>query len=104
MGRKWVYLLITSQEREVDMNEEMNEQRYQFILSLYLIRTQYRQMGLFQPDFIYVIFRSSMPSKYNRTDDDIKAAVNMWCEDSTKVEAEMKYGHISKRTHHWLPR
>ena len=74
MGRKWVYLLITSQEREVDMNEEMNEQRYQFILSLYLIRTQYRQMGLFQPDFIYVIFRSSMPSKYNRSDDDIKAA------------------------------
>ena len=86
------------------MNEVVNEQRYQFILSLYFIRKQYRQMGLFQPDFIYVIFRSSMPSKYNRSDDDIKAAVNMWCEDSTKVEAEMKYGHISKRTHHWLPR
>jgi hypothetical protein len=53
-------------------------------------------MGLFQPDFIYVIFRSSMPSKYNRTDDDIETAVNMWCKDPTEVEAEVKYGHISK--------
>ena len=72
----------------------MNEQRYQFVLSLYLIRTQYPQMGLFQPDFIWVTFRSSMPSKYNRTDDDIQQSVNEWCNDPTKAEA--KYGHISK--------
>ena len=76
------------------MNEEMNEQRYQFVLSLYLIRTQYTQMGLFQPDFIWVTFRSMMPSKYNRNDDDIKKAVNEWC--AGPVEAEVKYGHISK--------
>ena len=37
-----------------------------------------------------------MPSKYNRTDDDIETAVNMWCKDPTEVEAEVKYGHISK--------
>ena len=72
----------------------MNEERYQFVLSLYLIRTQYTQMGLFQPDFIWVTFRSSMPSKYNRTDDDIHDIVNEWCNDP--VTATVKYGHISK--------
>ena len=72
----------------------INEQRYQFVLSLYRIRTQYPQMGLFQPDFIWVTFRKMMPSKYNRTDDDIQQSVNEWCIDSTKAEA--KYGHISK--------
>ena len=76
------------------MNEEINEERYQFVLSLYLIRTQYTQMGLFQPDFIWVTFRKMMPSKYNRSDADIQEAVNKWCDDP--VEAEVEYGHISK--------
>ena len=76
------------------MNEAINEQRYQFVLGLYLIRTQYPQMGLFQPDFIWVTFRKMMPSKYNRSDDDIQEAVNKWCDDP--VEAEVEYGHISK--------
>ena len=76
------------------LNKEMNEQRYQFVLILYLIRTQYPQMGLFQPDFIWVIFRAMMPSKYNRTDNDIKKAVNEWCEDH--VSAAEKYGNISE--------
>ena len=70
------------------------EERYQFVLWLYRIRTQYPQMGLFQPDFIWVIFRKMMPSKYNRSDSDIKKAVNDWCEDPAKATA--KYGHISK--------
>ena len=51
-------------------------------------------MGLFQPDFIWVIFRKMIPSKYNRTNDDIQQSVNEWCIDSTKAEA--KYGHISE--------
>ena len=72
----------------------MNEMRYQFILMLYLIRKQYPRMGLFQPDFIYVIFRSLMPSKYHRTDADIKIAVNEWCDNP--VTATVMYGHISK--------
>ena len=76
------------------MNVEMNEQRCQFVLSLYLIRTQYTQMGLFQPDFIWVIFRSMMPSKYIRTDVDIQLAVDEWCDDH--VAAIVEYGHISK--------
>ena len=76
------------------INEEINEERYQFVLSLYLIRTQYTQMGLFQPDFIWVTFRSMMPSKYNRNDDDIKKAVNEWC--AGPVAATVEYGHISK--------
>ena len=78
----------------IAMNEAINEQRYQFVLSLYLIRTQYTQMGLFQPDFIWVIFRSMMPSKYIRTDDDIHEVVNEWCDDP--VAATVRYGHISK--------
>ena len=76
------------------MNKSINEERYQFVLSLYRIRTQYPQMGLFQPDFIWVIFRKMMPSKYIRTDADIQQSVNEWCDDPTKAEA--KYGHISK--------
>ncbi len=70
------------------------EERYQFVLWFYRIRTQYPQMGLFQPDFIWVIFRKMMTSKYNRSDSDIKKAVNDWCEDPVKATA--KYGHISK--------
>jgi surface protein len=70
------------------------EERYQFVLSLYLIRKQYSQMGLFQPDFIWVTFRSMMPSKYNRTDDDIQRAVDEWCDDS--IAATENYGKISK--------
>ena len=73
---------------------EIDEKRYQFVLSLYLIRTQYTQMGLFQPDFIWVTFRKMMASKYNRTDSDIKKAVYEWYDDPT--EAEAMYGHISK--------
>ncbi len=76
------------------MNEAINEQRYQFVLGLYLIRTQYPQMGLFQPDFIWVTFRKMMPSKYDRSDDDIQVAVNKWCKDP--VTATLEYGHISK--------
>ena len=76
-------------------NERRNQRRDdQFVLSLYLIRTQYPQMGLFQPDFIWVTFRSSMTSKYNRTDANIKEAVKDWCDDS--VKATIKYGHISE--------
>ena len=81
-------------EKKLRMNAVVNEQRYQFVLSLYLIRTQYTQMGLFQPDFIWVTFRKMMPSKYNRSNGDIKNAVNQWCKNPTA--ATIKYGHISK--------
>jgi len=77
-----------------EKNEEMNEERYQFVLMLYLIRTQYPKMSLLQPDFIWVIFRSSMPSKYNRSDEDIRDSVREWCE--TPMVATAKYGNISK--------
>jgi surface protein len=52
-------------------------------------------MGLLQPDFIWVTFRSMMPSKYIRTYyDDIETAVNEWC--GNPVAATVEYGHISK--------
>ena len=78
----------------VKYHHVVTEERYQFVLWLYRIRTQYPQMGLFQPDFIWVIFRKMMPSKYNRRDSDIHKAVNEWCDDPAKATA--KYGHISK--------
>ena len=80
--------------KESIMNATINEKRCQFVLSLYLIRKQYTQMGLFQPDFLWVTFRSMMPSKYIRTDFDIQKAVNDWCYWHVKATAE--YGHISK--------
>ena len=80
-------------EYMVKTHHPITEERYQFVLWLYRIRTQYPQMGLFQPDFIWVIFRKMMPSKYNRRDSDIHKAVNEWCDDPAKATA--KYGHIS---------
>jgi surface protein len=85
---------ISKTPKQFRMYANINEQRYQFVLSLYLIRTQYPQMGLFQPDFIWVIFRAMMPSKYIRTDNDIHEAVDEWCEDH--VSAAEKYGNVSK--------
>jgi hypothetical protein len=82
--------------KELRMNKVINERRFAFVRSLYHIRKTYPQMGLFQPDFIYVIFdlRKMMPSKYNRTNYDIRQAVDNWCEHPEAATAE--YGHISK--------
>ena len=74
-----------------NMNETFNDKRYQFVLTLYRIRKQYPRMGLLQPDFIWVIFRAIMPSKYDRTNYDIKDAVNEWCDDP--VVAAANFGH-----------
>ena len=50
----------------------VTEERYAFVLWLYRIRTQYKRMGLFQPDFICIIFGKMMPSKkFARNDVDI---------------------------------
>ncbi len=76
------------------MNAKIKEERFQFVKNLYQIRKQYPRMGLFQPDFIYVIFKSIMPSKYDRSDEDIKRAADDWCSNS--IMATEKYGHISK--------
>ena len=81
-------------EHTVKNHHPVTEERYQFVLCLYRIRTQYPRMGLFQPDFTCIIFGKMMVSKYQRTDADIHKAVNAWCEDPAK--ATVKYGHISK--------
>jgi surface protein len=76
------------------MNSAINEERYEFVLWLYRLRAQSNgHLGLFQPDFIYVIFRPMMPSKYHRSDGDIMESVDLWCDDPTTAEA--RYGHIS---------
>ena len=90
-------------ENMANNHHPVNEERYQFVLWLYRIRTQYPQMGLFQPDFIWVIFRKMMPSKYNRSDSDIKTAVNAWCEDPAILLKQQQSMDTSVNgTHHWL--
>jgi surface protein len=81
-------------EHRVKNHNPVTEERYQFVLWLFRIRKQYRRMGLFQPDFICIIFGKMMPSKLQRSDADIHEAVNAWCEDPAK--ATVKYGQISK--------
>ena len=78
----------------VKYHHVVTEERYQFVLWLYRIRTQYKRMGLFQPDFICIIFGKMMVSKLQRSDADIHEAVDDWCDDPAK--AIEKYGHISK--------
>jgi surface protein len=77
-----------------NMNNITIEQRYKFVLVLYNIRRRYPAVSCFQPDFIWKIFKPMMPSKYDRSDYDIKAALNAWCNNSANATA--KYGHISK--------
>ena len=76
------------------MNNITIEQRYKFVLVLYNIRRRYPAVSCFQPDFIWKIFKPMMPSKYDRSDYDIKIAVEDWCDDDDVATA--KYGHISK--------
>jgi surface protein len=79
----------------VDMKKGVkDEERYEFVLNLYMIRKQYKRMGCFQPDFIWVVFNPMMVSKYQRSDGDIQKAVKDWCEGP--VAATVKYGHINK--------
>ena len=76
------------------------EERYQFVIWLYLIRKRSKgHHGFLQPDFISIIFGPMIPSlKLTRHDGDIRKAVEVWCDKSwykNKVSAEVKYGHIS---------
>ena len=87
-------LIDSIMKNDTNNHHPITEERYQFVLCLYRIRKQYRRMGLFQPDFICIIFGKMMVSKLQRSDADIKIAVNDWCKDSAKSTA--KYGHISK--------
>ena len=89
------YVLIGSILDSIAKNyNPITEERYQFVEWLYRIRTQYKRMGLFQPDFICIIFGKMMVSKLQRSDADIHEAVDDWCDDPAK--AIEKYGHISK--------
>jgi surface protein len=73
----------------------VTEERFQFVEWLYRIRAQHgNHYGFLQPDFICIIFGKMMVSKLQRSDGDIKIAVNAWCEDP--VTATIKYGHIGK--------
>ena len=57
------------------MNTTIDEQRYVFVEWLYRIRRRYPAVSCFQPDFIWKIFKPMMPSKYDRSDYDIKIGV-----------------------------
>jgi surface protein len=70
-----------------------SEDRYNTILWLYRIRTQYRRMGLFQPDFICIIFGKLMRKRTDRSQNDINEAVRCWI--ISRNQAQFLYGHIS---------
>ncbi len=70
------------------------EDRYHIVKHLYLIRNQYPRMGLFQPDFICIAIGKYFPSKFQRSNADIKDAVKLWCTD--RMTATIKYGDIGK--------
>ena len=55
-------------ENDAKKYHPITEERYQFVEWLYRIRKQYRRMGLFQPDFICIIFCKILVSKYQRSD------------------------------------
>ena len=70
------------------------EERYQFVEWLYRIRKQNgRKYGFLQPDFICIIFGKMMLTKGDRTNWDIREAVDLWCDNP--VVAERIYRHIS---------
>jgi surface protein len=41
------------------------------------------------------LYSPLLRSKYTRSDEDIKPAVDLWCDDAIRAEAEVTYGHIS---------
>jgi surface protein len=71
------------------------EERYQLVEWLYRIRKQYKRMGLFQPDFICIIFGKMMVSKLVRTDVDIRKAVDDWL-FGNRTKAMEEYGPMNK--------
>ena len=88
-------MIETIIEHMVKNHHLITEERYQFVEWLYRIRAHHgNHYGFLQPDFICIIFGKLMVSKYQRSDTDIKQAVNEWCEDP--ATAEVKYGQISK--------
>lgn len=69
------------------------EERYQFIINLYLISKKSKLDFLYNIDFRHNIFNKYMPSiKLSRTDDDIHIAVTKWY--NNPIISEKKYGNI----------
>ena len=74
----------------------VTEERFQIVIWLYRIGKQHKIGILLLPDHLKGLFEPLMPSKYTRTDGDIKEAVEMWCSDpEAHTKAETRYGHIS---------
>jgi len=71
----------------------IKEEAYFFIGCLYRLRKTHKLQG-FNADFTKKMFGPYILNKLFRCDADIKKAVRLWCSDP--VEAEKKYGHISK--------
>ena len=95
-------LIETIIEDMIKSHNPVTEERYQFVEWLYRIRSHHgNHYGFLQPDFICIIFGKMMVSKYQRSNTDIRKAVNDWCEDS--VKAGRKNMVISASgTHQWL--
>jgi surface protein len=89
---------ISDMERVNDSNM-FTEENFYILQWLYRIRrascARGLRVGFLQPDFLWSIYGPMMRSKKLwRTDGDIRASVNLWCDD--RVAAEERYGHISE--------
>jgi len=78
--------------------DDIAEDNYNLIRGLYRIRNDRQRknkprINFIQPDFLNIVVGPMMQHRVQRTNDDIRVAVNLWC--SNRAEAEQRYGHIS---------
>ena len=78
------------------MNAIIAEENYDMVRWLYQIkRVKSRRLGFIKNHFIHILYSPLLRSnKLTRSDEDIKRAVDFWCDDATRAEAEATYGRI----------
>jgi hypothetical protein len=64
-------------------------------MALSIKRVKPRRLGFIKNRFLHILYSPLLRSKYARSNEDIKRAVNLWCDDATRAKAEATYGHIS---------
>ena len=79
------------------MNTIIAEENYDMVRWLYQIkRVKPDRLGFIKNHFLHVFYFPLLrSSKLTRSNEDIKRAVNLWCDDATRAEAKATYGRIS---------
>lgn len=78
--------------------DDIAEDNYNLIRGFYRIRNDRQRknkprINFIQPDFLNIVVGPMMQHRIQRTNDDIREAVDLWF--SNRAEAEERYGHIS---------